>query len=239
MRRTRSRYCLTGGGFLVSCMSIGGWEAVALNGTDLWFAALIDLQGLVPFFVGYALGSIPFGLIFTRLGGAGDIRQVGSGNIGATNVLRTGRKGLAAATLLFDAAKGFAPVLLFRLHAGLEPALFAAAGAFLGHLFPVWLNFRGGKGVATYIGVVTALYWPAGAFFCAAWLCVALLSRYSSAAALSAAALTPVFLLTQGSTTLAAFVAGLSALLIARHHQNIRNLIAGKESKISFQAKSR
>ena len=152
-------------------MSIGGLEAVALDGKDLWFAALIDLQGLVPLFVGYALGSIPFGLILTRLGGAGDIRQVGSGNIGATNVLRTGRKGLAAATLLFDAAKGFAPVLLFRLHAGLEPALFAAAGAFLGHLFPVWLNFRGGKGVATYIGVVTALYWPAGVFFCAAWLC--------------------------------------------------------------------
>src|SRR5271157_4429946 len=119
---------------------------------------------------GYLLGSIPFGIIATRLGGAGDIRKVGSGNIGATNVLRTGRKGLALATLFCDAAKGFAPVLL--LHSGLEPAMFAAAGAFLGHLFPVWLQFRGGKGVATFIGAVTALYWPAGAFFCAAWLCI-------------------------------------------------------------------
>ncbi|MGO9486966.1 MAG: glycerol-3-phosphate 1-O-acyltransferase PlsY [Rhodomicrobium sp.] len=189
--------------------------------------------------LGYALGSIPFGLILTRLGGAGDIRKVGSGNIGATNVLRTGRKGLAAATLLFDAAKGFAPVLLFRLHYGLEPALFAAAGAFLGHTFPVWLNFRGGKGVATYIGVVTALYWPAGAFFCAVWLCVALLTRYSSLSALTAAALAPAFfLLAQGLPAPAAFVAALSVLLIARHRQNIQNLIAGKESKISFQAKS-
>jgi glycerol-3-phosphate acyltransferase PlsY len=189
--------------------------------------------------LGYALGSIPFGLILTRLGGAGDIRKVGSGNIGATNVLRTGRKGLAIATLLCDAAKGFAPVLLFRLHSGLESALFAAAGAFLGHLFPVWLKFQGGKGVATYIGAVTALWWPAGVFFCAAWLCLALLFRYSSLSALIAAALTPAFLLVQGSPTLAAFVAALSALLIARHHQNIRNLIAGKESKISFQGGSR
>ncbi len=189
--------------------------------------------------LGYALGSIPFGLIFTRLGGAGDIRNVGSGNIGATNVLRTGRKGLALATLLFDVAKGVVPVLLFRLHYSLEPALFAAAGAFLGHLFPVWLKFRGGKGVATYIGVVTALWWPAGAFFCAAWLCIAVLTRYSSLSALTAAVLTPIFLLLQGLPVLAAFVAALSALLILRHHKNIQNLIAGKEGKISFQAANR
>src|SRR5262245_3339661 len=112
------------------------------------------------FLLGYALGSIPFGLIFSHLGGAGDIRKIGSGNIGATNVLRTGRKGLALLTLICDAGKGFAPVLLCRLALGLEPALFAAAGAFAGHLFPVWLNFRGGKGVATYIGIVSALCWP-------------------------------------------------------------------------------
>jgi acyl phosphate:glycerol-3-phosphate acyltransferase len=191
------------------------------------------------FLLGYALGSIPFGLILTRLGGAGDIRKVGSGNIGATNVLRTGRKGLALATLLFDAAKGFAPVLLFRLHYGLEPALFAAAGAFLGHLFPVWLQFKGGKGVATYIGVVTALYWPAGVCFGAVWLCMALVFRYSSLSALTAAALTPAFLLTQGQTGAAGLVAALSVLLIVRHDQNIRNLIAGKESKISFKGGSK
>ncbi len=209
-----------------------------MNGKDLWFAAMPGTQAWLvlasAFLSGYALGSIPFGWIFSHLGGAGDIRKIGSGNIGATNVLRTGRKGLALATLLSDAAKGFVPVLLWRLYLGFEPALFAAAGAFLGHLFPVWLKFRGGKGVATYIGAVTALYSPAGAFFCAAWLCVAWLSRYSSLSALVAAALTPAFVLIRVSPGLAGFVAALSAVLIARHHQNIRNLIAGEESKIKL-----
>ena len=194
---------------------------------------------LAALLLGYVLGSIPFGLILTRLGGAGDIRKVGSGNIGATNVLRTGRKGLALATLLLDAVKGVVPVLLFKAYGGFEPALFAAAGAFLGHLFPVWLRFKGGKGVATYIGVVTALYWPAGVFFCAVWLCMAVLFRYSSLSALAAAALAPAFLLVQELGEAAGFVAALSALLILRHHQNIRNLIAGKESKISFQGGSK
>ncbi len=211
---------------------------MALNGNDLWFAVTLGAQPWLVYagalLFGYALGSIPFGLIFSHLGGAGDIRKIGSGNIGATNVLRTGRKGLALATLLSDAAKGFLPVLLCHLYLGLEPTLFAAAGAFLGHLFPVWLNFRGGKGVATYIGIVTALYWPAGAFFCATWLCVALLFRYSSLSALTAAALTPVFLWLQTPAKIAAFACALSALLIARHHQNIRNLISGKESKIKL-----
>ncbi len=209
-----------------------------MNGKDLWFAAMPEAQPWLvlagAFLLGYALGSIPFGWIFSHLGGAGDIRKIGSGNIGATNVLRTGRKGLALATLLSDAAKGFLPVLFCRLYLGFEPALFAAAGAFLGHLFPVWFKFRGGKGVATYIGVVTALYWPAGAFFCAAWLCVARLSGYSSLSALVAAALTPAFVLALVSPGLAGFVAALSALLIARHHQNIRNLITGEESKIKL-----
>jgi glycerol-3-phosphate acyltransferase PlsY len=187
--------------------------------------------------LGYMLGSIPFGLIFSHLGGAGDIRKIGSGNIGATNVLRTGRKGLALLTLVSDAGKGFVPVLLCRLALGFEPVLFAAAGAFAGHLFPVWLRFRGGKGVATYIGVITALFWPAGLFFCAIWFCVAILTRYSSLAALIAATLTPVFLLTQAPSELAVFVLALSALLAARHHRNIRNLIAGTESKITLQRK--
>jgi acyl phosphate:glycerol-3-phosphate acyltransferase len=186
--------------------------------------------------LGYMLGSIPFGLILSHLGGAGDIRKIGSGNIGATNVLRTGRKGLALLTLICDAGKGFVPVLLSRLGLGFEPALFAAAGAFAGHLFPLWLHFRGGKGVATYIGVVAALSWPAGTFFCAVWLCVALLTRYSSLSALIAAALTPIFALTQAPQALAVFIFASSALLIARHHRNIRNLVAGTESKIALQS---
>ena len=213
-----------------------------MSGETSWFAATSGPEGWAvlagALLLGYALGSIPFGLILTRIGGAGDIRKVGSGNIGATNVLRTGRKGLALATLFCDAAKGFAPVLLLRLHSGLEPAMFAAAGAFLGHLFPVWLQFRGGKGVATFIGALTALYWPRSLLL----RCVALHR-----------AADPLFLAVGAdrggahtclrsdpvSPLLAAFVAALSALLIARHHQNIRNLIEGKESKISFQARSR
>ncbi|MGO8952249.1 MAG: glycerol-3-phosphate 1-O-acyltransferase PlsY [Rhodomicrobium sp.] len=211
---------------------------MALNEKDLWFALTLGAQPWLvwagAFVFGYALGSIPFGWIYSHLGGAGDIRKIGSGNIGATNVLRTGRKGLALLTLFSDAAKGFVPVLLCRLYLGFEPALFAAAGAFAGHLFPVWLNFKGGKGVATYIGAVTALYWPAGAFFCALWLCVAVLTRYSSLSALVAAFFTPVFVLAEVSPVLAVFVFALSALLIARHHQNIRNLIMGQESKIKL-----
>jgi acyl phosphate:glycerol-3-phosphate acyltransferase len=210
----------------------------ALSGETAWIGEGLPLLA-GALLLGYALGAIPFGLILTRLGGAGDIRNVGSGNIGATNVLRTGRKGLALATLLLDAAKGLVPVLLFKAYGGFEPALFAATGAFLGHLFPVWLKFKGGKGVATYIGVVTALYWPAGVFFCAVWLGMAVLFRYSSLSALTAAALTPAFLATLSLPLAASFVAALSALLIARHHQNIRNLFAGKESKISFQGGSR
>ena len=189
--------------------------------------------------LGYALGAIPFGLLLTRAAGAGDIRNLGSGNIGATNVLRTGRKGLAFATLLLDAAKGFVPVLVLKLLVGFEPAMFAAAGAFLGHLFPVWLGFKGGKGVATYIGVVMALYWPAGLFFCGVWLAMALLFRYSSLSALTAAALTPAFVLGVGLPLAASLVAALSVLLIVRHHQNIRNLLTGRESKISFQGGNR
>ncbi|MBI4725051.1 MAG: glycerol-3-phosphate 1-O-acyltransferase PlsY [Rhodomicrobium sp.] len=215
---------------------------MALNEKDLWFAVMVGAQPWLvyagAFLAGYALGSIPFGYVLTRLAGAGDIRKAGSGNIGATNVLRTGRKGLALLTLLLDAGKGLLPVLLCKQYLGLEAALFAAAGAFLGHLFPVWLSFRGGKGVASYIGVISALYWPAGAFFCAVWLCIAVITRYSSLSALVAAALTPFFILVQVSTQLFVFVLALSALLIARHHKNIRNLISGHESKIGQSAPS-
>ena len=184
---------------------------------------------------GYLCGSIPFGILLTRLAGAPDLRAIGSGNIGATNVLRTGRKGLAALTLFSDAAKGFVPVLLIRRYLGTEPALFCAAGAFLGHLYPVWLRFRGGKGVATYIGVITALYWPAGAFFCAVWLCIAAVTRYSSLSALIAAALTPIFVAVLAPGALYVFMAALSAFLIAKHLKNIQNLISGHETKIRLQ----
>lgn len=211
-----------------------------LNEKDMWFAVMLGAQPWLVyagcFLAGYIIGSIPFGYILTQLAGAGDIRKVGSGNIGATNVLRTGRKGLAALTLLLDAAKGFIPVLLCRQFLGLEFALAAAAGAFLGHLFPVWLRFRGGKGVATYLGIVFALYWPAGTLFCVVWLATAAVTRYSSLSALVAAVLVPVFVFIQSSTGVFILIAALSALLIARHHRNIRNLLAGEESKIQFRS---
>jgi acyl phosphate:glycerol-3-phosphate acyltransferase len=209
---------------------------MALNEKDLWFAVMLGAQPWIvyggAFLLGYALGSIPFGYLFSTLAGLGDIRKIGSGNIGATNVLRTGRKGLALLTLACDAGKGFLPVLFCRQYLGLEAALFAAAGAFIGHLFPVWLGFRGGKGVATYIGVVSAVYWPAGVFFCGAWLCIALITRYSSLAAIIAAAITPLFVMVRLPNYLYLFLLALSFLLISRHHKNIRNLIEGHESKI-------
>ena len=154
-----------------------------------WSLALPYYAAALAF--GYLLGSIPFGLILTRLAGTADIRSIGSGNIGATNVLRTGRKGLAAATLIGDALKGTVAVLVIYRFYGQDPAILAALGAFLGHLFPIWLGFKGGKGVATYIGVLLALAWPAALAFCLIWLAVAALTRYSSLAALSASIATP------------------------------------------------
>ncbi len=211
-----------------------------MNEKDIWFAIILSAQPWLvfagAFLLGYLFGSIPFGYLFSRFAGIGDIRKIGSGNIGATNVLRAGRKGLAALTLAFDVAKGLLPVLFVRRYLGWEPCLFTAAGAFIGHLFPVWLGFRGGKGVATYLGVVAALYWPAAPFFCAVWLCTAALTRYSSLSALVAAGLTPVFVLALSSLPLFLFVLALSLVLIARHHRNIRNLIAGHESKIGQRA---
>jgi glycerol-3-phosphate acyltransferase PlsY len=180
---------------------------------------------------GYLLGSIPFGLILAKLAGLGDLRQIGSGNIGATNVLRTGNKGLAALTLVLDAVKGTAAVLL-GAHWGLDGALLGGLGAFLGHLFPVWLGFRGGKGVATYIGVLLGLYWPLGIVFCALWLAVALATRYSSLSALVASASIPCLLGVLGEWRLAALFVLLTSLLYWRHAANIGRLLRGEEARI-------
>jgi glycerol-3-phosphate acyltransferase PlsY len=188
--------------------------------------------GVAAFVVGYLLGSIPFGLVLTRLAGLGDIRNIGSGNIGATNVLRTGNKSLAAATLLLDAAKGALAVLVAWSVAP-ELALWAGAGALIGHLFPAWIGFKGGKGVATYLGVLAALAWPAGIFFAVVWLGTALATRYSSASALLASLLTPVFLFfTGGNSAIAWLFVVLTILLWWRHAQNIRRLMAGSETRI-------
>jgi glycerol-3-phosphate acyltransferase PlsY len=193
------------------------------------------LSGAGAFLLGYLLGSIPFGFVLTSLAGAPDLRTVGSGNIGATNVLRTGRKGLAAATLLLDALKGTAAVLIVTPF-GFYFALAAAVGAFLGHLFPVWLRFRGGKGVATYIGILIGLLWPAAIFFCVVWIVVAVISRYSSLSALIASALTPVFVGYEAGTLPAGLFAVLSIILWIKHRENISRLLAGTEGKIGAQA---
>jgi glycerol-3-phosphate acyltransferase PlsY len=188
--------------------------------------------------IGYLFGSIPFGLILTRLAGTQDLRSIGSGNIGATNVLRTGRKGLAAATLLLDALKGTAAVILAAyLAAGTDAiaanaAMLAAFGAFVGHLFPVWLKFKGGKGVAVYIGVLIGLFWPAAIVFCLMWLATAFTSRYSSLSALVASFVTPIFLWWFGHAALASLFAVLTLLLFWMHRENIKRLQAGTESKI-------
>jgi len=187
---------------------------------------------LAALLLGYLLGSIPFGLILTRIAGTQDLRTVGSGNIGATNVLRTGRKGLAAATLLGDALKGTVAVLIAAWFGGAEAAMLAALGAFLGHLFPVWLKFKGGKGVAVYIGVLLGLFWPAAVVFCVLWLATALTTRYSSLSALVAAFITPIFLWWFGHLALAALFAVLTLLLVYMHRENIARLQAGTEGRI-------
>ncbi len=184
------------------------------------------------FGVGYLLGSIPFGLILTRLFGAGDLRSIGSGNIGATNVLRTGHKGLAVATLVLDMLKGTAAVLVFLHHPGQETAIAAALGAFLGHLFPAWLRFRGGKGVATFIGILIGFSWLAALAFAAIWLAVAGISRYSSLAGIAASAATPLVLWLNGQNEVAALFVVLAALVLVMHRANIRRLIAGEELRI-------
>jgi glycerol-3-phosphate acyltransferase PlsY len=182
--------------------------------------------------VGYLLGSIPFGLVLTRMAGTADLRSIGSGNIGATNVLRTGRKGLAAATLICDMLKGTVAVIVGGTFGGPDAAMLAATAAFLGHLFPVWLNFKGGKGVAVYIGVLLGLFWPAALAFCLIWLATAFISRYSSLSALVASFVTPIFLWWFGHYALAALFAVLTMLLWFMHRENIKRLQAGTEGKI-------
>jgi len=187
---------------------------------------------VVGFLLGYLLGSIPFGLVLTKLAGTQDLRSIGSGNIGATNVLRTGRKGLAAATLICDALKGTLAVVISGYYGGLNAAMLAALGAFLGHLFPVWLKFRGGKGVAVYIGVLIGLFPPAALIFCAMWLATAFTTRYSSLSALVAAFITPLFLWWFSDPKLASLFAVLTMLLFYMHRENIKRLQAGTEGKI-------
>lgn len=182
--------------------------------------------------LGYLCGSVPFGLLLTRFAGLGDIRSVGSGNIGATNVLRTGNKGLAALTVVCDALKATLPILLCGHLLGLDAALAAAAGAFLGHCFPVWLGFRGGKGVATFIGCLLALDWRALLAFALVWIAVAALTRYSSAAGLAASLGAALVLWWAGDGRLALVLAGLVAVLWAKHHANIAKLARGTESRI-------
>ncbi len=186
----------------------------------------------VAFILGYLLGSIPFGLILTKLAGTQDLRTIGSGNIGATNVLRTGNKGLAAATLLGDMLKGTVAVVIAGYLWGPNAAMLAGLGAFLGHLFPVWLKFKGGKGVATYIGVLLGLFWPAAAVFGALWIATALTTRYSSLSALIAAFVTPIFLWWFGHPALSSLFVVLTLLLFYTHRENIRRLQAGTEGKI-------
>lgn len=181
---------------------------------------------------GYVLGSIPFGLLFTRMAGHGDIRNIGSGNIGTTNVLRTGSKKLAALTLLCDALKGTLAVVLVNLYLGGDIALVAGLGAFLGHLFPIWLKFKGGKGVATYIGILLGVFWPVAVLFIAIWIATAYITKYSSMAALVASLVTPFILLAFDQWQIAQMMGLLSAMLWAKHHENITRLLKGKESKI-------
>lgn len=212
---------------------------------------------LAAFGVGYLFGSIPFGLLLTRAAGLGDIRKVGSGNIGATNVLRTGNKGLAAATLLLDAVKGtlavlaagyllwYMPAAVDNMSPGAIQELFAkrqsivvagGLGAFIGHLYPIWLGFKGGKGVATYIGVLAGLWWPAAALFCAVWLLTALVTRYSSLSALVASVAAPVGVWLMGATQLGILLVPMTGLLIYKHSPNIQRLMNGQEPKIGAKS---
>ena len=186
---------------------------------------------ILAFLFGYLAGSIPFGLLLTKAFGLGDIRQTGSGNIGATNVLRTGNRWLAAATLFADMLKGTLPVLVGAKY-GPEAALLAGLGAFLGHLFPVWLKFKGGKGVATYIGVLIGLYWPFALLFCGIWLIAALIFKISSLSALIATATIPLFVATTGQKSFVFVILLMSLLVFLKHRDNIKRLINGEEGKI-------
>ncbi|MBL3560711.1 glycerol-3-phosphate 1-O-acyltransferase PlsY [Rhodovulum sulfidophilum] len=189
---------------------------------------LLALFGLC----GYLLGAVPFGIVMARLFGLGDLRKIGSGNIGATNVLRTGNKLAAFLTLVLDAGKGGIAVLIARALAGEDAAQIAGGAAFLGHLFPVYLGFRGGKGVATFLGTLLALAWPVGIAACATWAAFAAAFRYSSLSALAATALAPVWAIFLGRGETVLLGAVLAVLIFIRHHANIRRLLTGTEPKI-------
>jgi glycerol-3-phosphate acyltransferase PlsY len=206
---------------------------------------IFSFSGVAALLAGYLLGSIPFGLILTRAAGLGDVRNIGSGNIGATNVLRTGNKGLAAATLLLDLVKGTLAVIIVEWVArsfvgfnSFEYGYIAGLGAVLGHIWPVWLRFSGGKGGATFIGVVLGVHWPAALVFCVVWALVAAGSRYSSLATLSATVMVVVYYLALGQRGLS-FVLAMAVLIFIKHHANIRRLIAGEESKIGAKSSAR
>ena len=192
----------------------------------------VELQLGLALVIGYLCGSVPFGVILTRIAGAGDLRAIGSGNIGATNVLRTGRKGLAAATLLGDLLKGTVAVLIAKSYLGPDAALLAAVAAFLGHLSPVWLNFKGGKGVATFLGVALALYWPAALGFAIVWLAMARLFRYSSLSALIASVISPMIAAYSGDLRISSVLGLLTVTLWWTHRANIARLLAGTEGRI-------
>ncbi len=192
---------------------------------------------LIAALIGYAFGSIPFGLLLTRAAGLGDVRKIGSGNIGATNVLRTGNKKIAILTLLCDCLKGTIPVLLAAHFWGLPIAVFAGFGAMLGHIFPVWLGFKGGKGVATFIGVLFGLYWPLGLIFAGLWLALAFAFKYSSLAALAASITLPFVAHYFDQTKLTLPIALLVTLIWFMHRANIKRLLSGTESKINLSSK--
>jgi glycerol-3-phosphate acyltransferase PlsY len=188
--------------------------------------------------LGYLLGSIPFGLLFSYLSGAGDVRKIGSGNIGATNVLRTGKKWAAAATLVCDGGKGAATVLLARYFLPPQAEIFAAMATILGHMFPIWLGFKGGKGVATFLGVSIALYWPAGLLVGATWLGVALVWRISSLSALIAIMLSPAYFFAFGQRDYVPLTVVLAALIVFMHRENIQRLFRGEEPRIGSKKRA-
>jgi glycerol-3-phosphate acyltransferase PlsY len=196
------------------------------------FESTTLLQAAFALAFGYLCGSIPFGLLFTRMAGMGDIREIGSGNIGATNVLRTGNKRIAAATLICDMLKGTFAVVVLDIAAGRDLAIIAGLGAFAGHVFPVWLNFKGGKGVATFVGVLLGLFWPVAVAFGAIWGSIAWVMRYSSLAALIASAASPALLYAFGLYPEAASMAALAVVLWVKHHENIGRLLARTEGRI-------
>lgn len=199
----------------------------------------MDLSLIYCAVAGYIFGSVPFGLILTRLAGLGDVRTIGSGNIGATNVLRTGNKTIAALTLFADMAKGLVAVLLVSSYFGLIPyGILAGFMALIGHMFPVWLGFKGGKGVATYIGAAFGMFWPAGLCFIIIWLLMAVIFRYSSLSALIACLITPLFAFFMTEEIIATALFMMSLLVIIRHKTNIERLIGGKEDSIGSKSSS-